>query len=200
MPGKKTKSIEAKTRKKTTARKLAAFADPPHHPYEKKIYNAVNATLTDLQAILNKLNQQPNDGNLAPTNGMIGRLQALLQELKFGSTNQTSHDSNIEAILYAIAQMGDQYNIGGHSPSTQAYPPPTGGTHEDRVLQLFTTIDSICRDIFQILEPGTTLAAQPTGSGGTTHNIVAMAKDTQMVVKQISVHIVSQHGITIFSK
>src|ERR1700683_3525238 len=165
MAGTKTKSIATKTRKKTPAPKLAAFASPPHHPYEKKIYDTVNAMLTDVQAILKKLNPQPNDPNLAPTNGIIGRLQALLQELKLGSTNQTTHDSNIEGILYAIAQMGDQFNIFGQSPSTQAYPKPTGGTHEDRVLQLFTTIDSIGREIFQILEPGTTLVAQPTGSG-----------------------------------
>ena len=64
----------------------APFASPPHHPYEKKIYDTVNAMLTDVQTILNKLSPQPNDANLAPTNGMIGRLQALLQELKNGST------------------------------------------------------------------------------------------------------------------
>ncbi len=176
------------------------FAHPPHHPYEKKIYNTVNAMLTDLQTILNKLTLNPNDGNLAPTNGMIGRLQALLQELKNGSPNQTTHNKNIEGILYAIAQICDQFNIGGQSPPTQAYPLPTGGTHEDRVLRLFTKIDSICRDIFHILEPGTILWAQPTVSVGNTHNIVVMAKDTQKVVKQISTHIVSQHGITIMSK
>ena len=112
---------------------------------------------------------------------MIGRLQALLQELKNGSTNQTTHDKNIEAILYAIAQICDQYNIVGQSPPTPADPQPTGGTHQDRVVRLFTKIDSICRDIFHILEPGTILTAQPTGSVGNTHNIVAMAKDTQMV-------------------
>ena len=49
-------------------------------------------------------------------------------------------------------------------------------------------------------EPGTTLAAQPTGSGDNTQDIVAMAKDTQMVVKQISIHIVSVHVNTPFSK
>jgi hypothetical protein len=174
---------------------------PPHHPYEAKIYNAVNGTLTDLQAILNKLNQQPNDGNIAPTIGMIGRLKALLKELNKGSPDQATHDDNIEGILYAIAQMGDQYNIGGHSPATQAYPRPTGGTHEDRVLILFTTIDSICREIFEILEPGATLTPQPTGGAGTTSDIVAMAKDTQKVAKKIKNHIVTMHGgISIFSK
>jgi len=202
MPGKQTKSVEAKTPKKMVARKIVPFASPPHHPYEKKIYDVVNAMLTDLLTILVELNQQPNDGNLAPTNGMIGRLEALLQELKYGSTDQTTHDKNIEGILYAIGQMGDQFNIGGHSPPTQAYPPPspTVGTHQDHVLLLFTTIDTICREIFHILEPVTTLPAQPTGSGGNTHNIVAMAKDTQKVVKRISNHIVSLHGITIMSK
>ena len=135
----------------------APFASPPHHPYEKKIYDTVNAMLTDVQTILNKLTLKPNDGNLAPTNGMIGRLQALLQELKNGSPNQTTHDKNIEGILYAIAQICDQFNIFGQSPATPAYPQPTGGTHQDRVLRLFTKIDSICRDIFHILEPGTIL-------------------------------------------
>lgn len=179
----------------------APFASPPHHPYEKKIYDTVNAMLTDLQTILNKLTLNPNDGNLAPTNGMIGRLQALLQELKNGSPNQTTHDKNIEGILYAIAQICDQFNIFGQSPATPAYPPPTGGTHEDRVLRLFAKIDSICRDIFHILEPGTILVpAQPTVSVGNTHDIVAMAKDTQKVVKQISIHIVSVHVNTPFSK
>jgi hypothetical protein len=202
MPGKKTELVEAKTRKKMVAKKIVPFASPPHHPYEKKIYDAVNGMLSDLLTIVIELNQQPNDGNLAPTNGMIGRLEALLQELKYGSTDQATHDSNIEAILYAIAQICDQFNIGGHSPPTQAYPQPspTAGTHQYRVLLLFTKIDSICRDIFHILEPGTTLTAQPTGSVGNTHNIVAMAKDTQMVVKQISIHIVALHGTTAFSK
>ena len=178
----------------------APFASPPHHPYEKKIYDTVNAILTDMQTILNQLNLNPNDGNLAPTNGMIGRLQALLQELKNGSPNQKTHDKNIEGILYAIAQICDQFNIFGQSPPTQAYPPPTGGTHQDRVVRLFTKIDSICRDVFHILEPGTILSAPPTGSVGNTHDIVAMAKDTQMVVKQISIHIVTLHGNTAFSK
>ncbi len=177
------------------------FASPPHHPYEKKIYDTVNAMLTDVQTILNKLTLNPNDGNLAPTNGMIGRLQALLQELKTGSSNQTTHDKNIEAILYAIAQICDQYNIFGQSPPTPAAPQPTGGTHQDRVVRLFAKIDSICRDIFHILEPGTIIVpAQPTGSAGNTHNIVAMAKDTQKVLKQISIHIVTLHGNTPTSK
>ena len=178
----------------------APFASPPHHPYEKKIYDTVNAMLTDLQTILSKLSPQPNDANLAPTNGMINRLQALLLELKNGSPKQTTHDTNIEGILYAIAQICDQFNILGQSPPTQASPRPTGGTHQDRVVRLFTKIDSICRDIFHILEPGTILSAQPTGSAGNTHDIVAMAKDTQMVVKQISIHIVSQHVNAAFSK
>ncbi len=30
----------------------APFASPPHHPYEKKIYDTVNAMLTDVQTIL----------------------------------------------------------------------------------------------------------------------------------------------------
>ena len=177
------------------------FASPPHHPYEKKIYDTVNAMLTDVQTILTKLNPQPNDPNLAPTNGLIGRLQALLQELKTGSSNQTTHDKNIEAILYAIAQICDQYNIFGQSPPTPAAPQPTGGTHQDRVVRLFAKIDSICRDIFHILEPGTIIVpAQPTGSAGNTHDIVAMANDTQMVLKQIRVHIASVHVTSAFSK
>ncbi len=178
----------------------APFASPPHHPYEKKIYDTVNAMLTDVQTMLNKLTLNPNDGNLAPTNGMIDRLQALLPELKNGSTNQTIHDKNIEGILYAIAQICDQFNIFGQSPPTQAYPPPTGGTHQNRVLRLFAKIDAICRDIFHILEPGTILPAQPPVSVGNTHDIVAMAKDTQMVLKQIRIHIVSVHVTTAFSK
>jgi hypothetical protein len=172
-----------------------------HHPYEAKIINAVNAMLTDLQAILTKLNQSPNDGNIAPTTGMIGRLGALLQELKVGSANQTTHDNNIEEILYAVAQMGDQYSISGHSPATQAYPPPTGGTHEQRVLQLFTTINSICREILQILEPFAKLPAQPAGEAGSTQDIVAMATDTKKIVKKIRSHIVTVHGgLSIFNK
>ena len=175
--------------------------NPPHHPYEAKIYDTVDRILTELQAILKKLNKHPNDGNIAPTTGMIGRLGALLQELKNGSPNQTTHDNNIEDILYAVAQMGDQINIGGQSPATQAYPRPTGGTHEEHVLRLFTTINSICRDIFHILEPGTLLAAQPTGGTGNTAKIVVMAKDTLKVIKKIRHHIVTAHGgATIFSK
>jgi hypothetical protein len=174
---------------------------PPHHPYEDKIYDTVNGILTELQAILNKLNQHPNDGNLAPTSGMIGRLGALLTELNAGSPTQATHDSNIEDILYAIAQMADQFNIGGHTPPTQAYPRPTGGTHEEHVLRLFKTINSICRDIFHILEPGTLLPPQPTGGTGSTSKIVAMAKDTLKVVKKIRRHIVTVHGgLSIFSK
>ena len=152
--------------------------------------------LTDLQTILKKLNQQPNDGNLAPTNGMIGRLEALLQELKYGSTNQTTHDSNIEGILYAIAQMGDQFNIGGHSPPTQAYPPPHRREARMRIASCsFSRRSTRYAGTFSTYSsPGTTLPAQPTGSVGNTHNIVAMAKDTQKVVKQISIHIVTLHG------
>ena len=172
----------------------------PHHPYEAKIYNSVDGILTELQAILVKLQQHPNDGNLAPTNGMINRLNALLKELKNGSPNQTTHDNNIEGILYAVATMGDQYIIGGESPATPAYPPPTGGTHEERVLRLFTTINSICRDIFQILEPGSLLTPQPTGGAGNTQKIVAMAKDTLKVVKTIRQHIVTIHVLTNVSK
>jgi hypothetical protein len=172
----------------------------PHHPYEAKIYTTVNGILTELQTILTKLQQNPNDGNLAPTNGMIERLGALLKELKHGSPNQTTHDNNIEGILYAVATMGDQFIIGGQSPATPAYPPPTGGTHEERVLRLFTTINSICRDIFQILEPGSLLTPQPTGGTGNTHKIKAMATDTLYVVKQIRQHIVTIHGIMTFSK
>ena len=172
----------------------------PHHPYEAKIYNTVNGILTELQAILINLQQHPNDGNLSPTKGMIDRLGALLKELQTGSPNQTTHDNNIEGILYAVATMGDQYIIGGESPATPAYPPPTGGTHEERVLRLFTTINSICRDIFQILEPGSLLTPQPSGGAGNTQKIVAMAKDTLMVVKQIRQHIVTLHAIIAFSK
>ena len=176
------------------------FANPPHHPYEKKIYDTVNAMLTDVQTILTKLNPQPNDPNLAPTNGLIGRLQALLQELKTGSPNQTTHDKNIEAILYAIAQICDQYNIFGQSPPTPAAPQPTGGTHQDRVVRLFTKIDSICRDIFHILEPGSLLPAQPTGGSGNTHKIKVMASDTLYVIKMIRQHIVTIHVLTNVSK
>lgn len=172
----------------------------PHHPYEAKIYTTVDGILTELQAILVKLQQNPNDGNLSPTTGMIDRLGALLKELKIGSPNQKTHDKNIEGILYATAQIADQYSIGGQSPATPAYPPPTGGTHEERVLRLFTTINSICRDIFHILEPGSLLTAQPTGGTGNTHKIKVMAKDTLMVIKQIRQHIVTVHGTINFSK
>ena len=96
--------------------------------------------------------------------------------------------------------MGDQFIIWGESPATPAYPPPTGGTHEERVLRLFTKIDSICRDIFQILGPGSVLTPQPTGGAGNTQKIVAMAKDTLYVVKQIRRHIVTLHGLTNVSK
>jgi hypothetical protein len=173
---------------------------PPHHPYEAKIYNTVAGILTELQTILIKLQQNPNDGNLSPTKGMIDRLTALLKELKNGSPNQTTHDKNIEGILYATAQIADQYSIWGQSPATQAHPKPTGGTHEERVLRLFTTIDSICRDIFHILEPGTLLTAQPTGGTGNTHKIKVMASDTLMVIQMIRQHIVTIHILTNVSK
>ena len=172
----------------------------PHHPYEAKIYNTVNGILTELQAILVNLQQHPNDGNLSPTKGMIDRLGALLKELQTGSPNQTTHDKNIEGTLYATAQIADQYSIWGQSPATQAFPRPTGGTHEERVLRLFTTIDSICRDIFQILEPGSLLTAQPTGGTGITHKIKVMASDTLYVVQMIRQHIVTIHVLTNVSK
>jgi hypothetical protein len=156
--------------------------------------------LTELQAILINLQQHPNDGNLSPTKGMIDRLGALLKELNTGSPNQTTHDKNIEGILYATAQIAHQYNIGGQSPATSAFPSPTGGTHEERVLRLFKTINSICRDIFQILEPGSLLTAQPTGGTGNTHKIKVMAKDTLMVIKKIRQHIVTIHVLTNVSK
>jgi hypothetical protein len=202
MAAKRPKSSKSGVLGNAVVKKVVPFANPPHHPYEAKIYNAVDGMLIDAQAILTTLNQNPNDGNKAPTVGMIDRLNSLLLELKYGSTNQTTHDQNIEGILYAIAQIGDQYNIGGHAASTQAYPPPTGGTHEGRVLRLLTTIDSICREIFQILEAGLmALTPQPTGTTGNSNNIVAMAKDIQKVLKKISRHIVDRHGgMTIFSK
>jgi len=201
MPGKRAKSNRSNTQRNDVAKLVVAFADPPHHPYEAKIYAAVDGMLLDAQSILTTLNQNPNDGNRAPTTGMIDRLNSLLLELKYGSSDQATHDENVEGILYAIAQIGDQYNIGGHTAPTQAYPPPSGGTHEGRVLKLLTTIDSICREIFHILEPGGIgLTPQPTGTAGTTRNIVAMAKDIQKVLKKISSHIASGHGANVFSK
>ena len=198
MAVKQAKSGKKSTRKKAAATKkkrARSTATPPHHDYEAKIRSAVKGMAADVQTIRDNLDD--NDPNTAPTEGILKRITALISETTNGTQDPTLHDNKIERVLYAIAGMDDQYNIGGKRPPTQASP-PTGAKHERKVLTLFTTINSICRDVFYILEPATVLKPQPTPGGiDITDDIVAMAVDTQIVVDHIRNHIETIHALII---
>jgi hypothetical protein len=209
MPGKRKKSSKSSGRKKAAVpaskKKHSRNASSPYHDYEldQDFQNAIDTMDTDVKTILKKLNENDeNDLNSAPTTGIRKRIKALVDETTNTNLGQAAHDNRIERILYAIGGMNDQYYIDHKRPKTQAYPPPTGGAHEDRVLTLLTTINNICRDVFSLLEPGTKLKDPPKPSGDYTKDIVAMAVDTQMVVNNILNHILHDHPgpISAFSK
>jgi hypothetical protein len=194
---KRSKSGKSKTRKKVAAagakKKRRRRASPPHYDYElnQNFQAALKKVSTDVQTILGKFDE--NDANAAPTEGILKRIKALIFETTKGNLARPAHENRIERILYAIGGMNDQYYINKSRPPTQAYPPPTGGMHEDRVLRLCTTVNNICRDVFSILQPGTMLKVPPRPAGNNTNDIVAMAQDTQMVVDNILSDIVNHH-------
>jgi hypothetical protein len=194
VPGKRKKSTKSSSRKKkpVTRAKKKHISKVSHHAYEAKIQGALNGMSTDVQLILGKLGE--NDANTAPTSGISQRISALIGETTNGKPIPADHEHRIEGILYAIAGMDDQYNIGGATPSTPAQQPPASDSHETKVLKLFTNIDKICRDVFSILEPATALPAPPMPTGDNTTDIVNMALDTQMVVHKIWIHINQIHA------
>jgi len=163
-----------------------------HKAYEAKIQGALNGMSSDVQLILGRLDE--NDANTAPTGGISQRITALIGETTNGKPVPADHERRVERILYAIAGMDDQYNIGGATPSTPAQQPPASDSHETKVLKLFTTIDRICRDVFSILEPATTVPGPLPLTGDNTTDIVNMALDTQTVVHKIWVHIDQIHA------
>lgn len=202
MAKKRPKPSKPRTRKKAAVAgtKKRRGRTAHHHDYEldPDFQKALDELSTDVQTIQDTLDD--NDLNKAPTEGILKRIAALIAETSNGASKPTDHDKNIEKILYAIAGMDDQYYINQTRPVTQAYPAPTGGTHEGRVLRLFTTINSICRDVFSLLEPGTILTVQPPPTGDNTIDIVAMAVDTEMVVDKILDHVANNHSLAATSK
>lgn len=203
MARKRPKSSKSRTRKKAAAagakKERSRTAAPPHHAYEldPHFQDALDNMSTDVQTIRGNLDD--DDANTAPTEGILKRITALIGETKIKRV-PADHDNRIEKILYAIAGMDDQYYIDKSRPPTQAYPPPTGGIHEDRVLRLFTTINSICRDVFFLLEPGAPKTTQPPPTRDNTKDIVAMAVDTSTVVGNILNDIVNKHSLILTSK
>ncbi len=190
MAGKRKKRAKSSTRKKGpgagSGKRLSNNASSTHHPYESKIVVAVNAMLRDVKGILAKLlNHYPYDSNSAPTAGIAGYISDLIDELTNGERDQKKHDDTIEGNLWAIAGIEDQYHINGHTPPTHPHQ-PSSPTHEERVVELFTTINSICREVLQMLEPGKPLPTQPK-------DIVDLAKDTQQIVALIKVQIKAFH-------
>lgn len=194
MPGKRkksTKSISRKEKPATRARKKHR-STVSHRAYEAKIQAAVNGMSSDVQSILGKLDE--NDANAAPTEGISKRINALIGETTNGKPVPADHEHRIERILYAVAGIDHQYNIGGSTSGTPVHPPSTSDSHETKVLKLFTTINKISRDVFSILESATTLPVPPTPTADNTNDIVAMALDTQMVIHKICVHIDQIHS------
>jgi hypothetical protein len=206
MAGKRSKSSKLSTRKKTTATAKKTKRTPatsPHHPYEKRIYKAVDHMLTDAQAIFNKLN--PYDPNRSHTAGIITMIQDLMNEFDVGDPNQANHDSNIEQGLYATARIDDDYDIKGQTPGTGAAKPTPGNSHEERVAELLTTINTITREVLNLLDSTVDPGPQPDENdyGSTEDFIVAIADDTKNIVALIrhDIHALHTTGrYSIFSK
>jgi hypothetical protein len=194
MAGKRKKSIKSISRKKNPATrpKKKHRSAVSHHAYEAKIQGALSGTLSDVQLILGKLDE--NDANTAPTDGISKRINALIGETTNGKPVPADHEHRIEGILYAVAGIDHQYDIGGATPSTQVKKPSDTDSHETKVLELFTTINSICREVFSILESATTLPVRKPPTRDNTTDIVNMALDTQMVVHKIWIHINQIHA------
>jgi hypothetical protein len=152
------------------------------NPYESRIRKAVDGMAQDVGYIVAWLDV--NDPNEAPSIGTNDRITALTDEFDNGSQDQNTHDTNIENILYAIAGIIDQFKIHGYVPKTPATP-PTYHTHDGRVVQLFITVNSECRDVFRLLDPITPLPAQPGPGHYDTEAICNLAEDTQTVVRMI---------------
>lgn len=188
MAGKRPRSSKSKTRVAVPAVKKKRAGSTTHRDYEGKIQPALTGMLTDVQTILGGLDE--NDSNAAPTEGILKRIKALIQETTNGKPTPTDHDNRIEKILYAAARMGDQYNIYGDSPDTNAYKDkPTGTTPEERVGELFTTINSIIREVLALLDSQANPGPQPQrseyGDNDVTDFIVAIAGNTKDVVALI---------------
>lgn len=181
------KAPASSSKKKTAGRTFAT-----HHPYEAKIKKSVKSLLTDAKAIFAKLNHY--DKNRSPTAGIIGMIEELVEELTNGQSDQTKHEDAIEQALYAIAGIDDQYIINGDSPDTNA-DKPTADTHEGRVAELLTTINSICREVLELLDPGIDAGQQPDPNdyADAQDFIVAIASDTQGVVALIGSDIRAVH-------
>ena len=204
MAGKRSRSSKSSTRKKTAAggKSKRTAATSVHHPYEKKIYKAVDHILKDAQAIFSKLNRY--DKNRSHTAGIITMIQDLMNEFDVGDPDQATHDSNIEECLYAIAGIDDAYDINGGTPGTDAAK-PTGNSHEERVAELLTTIDTITREVLNLLDSTIDPGVQPDENdyGSTEDFIVAIADDIKNVVALIRNDIHAFHTTgrySIFSK
>jgi hypothetical protein len=205
MPRKRSKSSKSSTRKKKPAAGRRLKRPPsssPHHPYENRIYDAVNDILTDTQAIFAKLNNY--DKNRSPTAGIITMVQDLMNEFDKGAPDEATHDSNIEQCLYAIAGIDDQYNIHGGTPDTDA-DKPSGDSHEQRVAELITTTNTITREVLNLLDSDADPDAPPDEDDyDTTEDfIVAIASDTRTIVALVrnDIHIFHGSGrYSVFSK
>jgi hypothetical protein len=191
---KRKKSGKTNTRKKAAVargKKSAAFkTSSTHHDYESEIVDTVGDMLGDVKSILKWLNQ--DDDNAAPTERISKRINVLISEFNQGSSVQATHDKRIENLLYGIAGVDHLYKIHGQNPSTPVSK-PTKKDHEPRVVELFTTINSICRDIFRMLDSTAVLPTQP-GPGHYDHlAIYALAEDTRTVVGKIWDYLQAYH-------
>jgi hypothetical protein len=185
MPGKRTKSGKSSTRKKTPAassKKRPKVKRSAPNKYESQIRAAVDSMFKDVEYIVGKLLSK--DPNEYPSEGIEDRIKALTDEFDNGSQDQTTHDQNIEEILFTVAGLEDQYKIHGHYPNTQEKK-PTYGSHEGRVVQLFKNINDICRDIALLLDSSTSLPTQPGLGNYDDQAIEDMADDTQVIVGKI---------------
>jgi hypothetical protein len=202
MPAKPPKSSKSSTRKRAAAasskKRLKGKRSKPN-PYESQIRAAVDSMLKDVGYIVGKL--LPKDPNEYPSEGIEDRINALTHEFDNGSQDQTTHNRNIEEVLYTIAGIVDQYKIHGHYPNTQEEK-PTHGPHEERVVELFKNINDICRDVVGLLDSSTTLPTQPGTGNWDAQAIEDLADDTQVVVGKIRYIIQHYHSSpeSMFSK
>jgi hypothetical protein len=204
MAKKRPKSSKKSTRRASGAaarKKRPRAASPPHYDYEldQDFQNALGDMSANVKTILKQLDE--NDLNTAPTAGILKRIKTLVSETTKGKLDPTAHENRIERILYAIGGMDDQYYIDKKRPATLAKPPSTIDPHEKKVVTLVTTINSICREVFSLLDPLTILPVQTT-PGGTdiTQDIVDMTLDTKMVVDNILNDILNNHPLFSTSK
>src|SRR5258708_4695422 len=175
---------EASTGKKSTksGRKKLSPASLPHHDYENRIINFVRTMGEDVEKIIIAL--KIDDDNRTNSGGMDLLIGDLITEMETGLPTQGEHDGQIEKALFQIAKQNDKYKI-YTNPGTTPGPINPADTHEMRVLKLFTTINSSCREIGALLQytpPKDDQPKPPNPGDDLTPYIKEMVKNTQQVV------------------